>query len=162
MSEDEIGAAVRLFKPLANLVGQAVQDGLFPDKLDEAAFERDVTQHLRRHGEIGVELEVQAQAGGGRTDLSFRQMRIELKVKNEAPLSKADLERYALQAAAYAASSDKTIGILCVLDGSAKTAPPLPMAEAIRVLPVQPGDRPIYVVAFVVQGGLAKPSSLSR
>lgn len=162
VSEREIGTALHLFKPLANLVGQSVQDNLFPKPLDEATFEADVIKHLRRHPEVGVELEVQAQSGGGRTDLSFRQMRIELKVKNDTPLDAKHLEKYALQAAAYAVSSDKTIAILCVLDGSTKVAPPIPMAEAVRIIPVQPGDRPIYVIAFILQGNLAKPSSLSR
>ncbi|CAN7241786.1 hypothetical protein LJR016_000873 [Devosia sp. LjRoot16] len=160
--ENEIGTALHLFKPLANLVGQAVQDNLFPEALQEAAFERLVTQHLRRHPEVGVELEVQAHTGGGRTDLSFRQMRIELKVKNDALLTREDLTRYSLQAAAYAVSSDKAMAILCVLDGSKKDAPPITMAEAIQVVPVQSGDRPVYVIAFIVQGNLAKPSSLSR
>lgn len=162
ISEREIGTALRLFKPLANLVGQAVQDNLFPEPLDEAAFEKHVAQHLRRHPEIGVELEVQAQTGGGRTDLSFRQMRIELKVKNDAPLATKELEKYSLQAAAYAVGSDKTIAILCVLDGSKKVAPPIPMAEAISVIPVQPGEQPVYVITFILQGNLAKPSALSR
>jgi hypothetical protein len=162
VSESEIATAIQLFKPLANLVGQAVQDNLFPRPIDEATLEQHVTRHLRSHAEIGVELEVQAHASGGRTDLSFRQMRIELKVKNDAPLNDDDLSKYALQAAAYAVGSDKTIAPLCVLDGCQKSGPALPMAEAIKVIPVQPGDRPIYVVAFILQGNLAKPSSLSR
>jgi hypothetical protein len=162
ISERETGITLRLAKPLANLVGQSVQDNSFPKPIDEAALEKRVVEHLRRHPEIGVELEVQAQSGGGRTDLSFRQVRIELKVKNDGPLTHEDLTRFALQAAAYAVSSDKTIAILCVLDGSTKKSPPTPMAEAIRIIPVQPGDRPIYVVTFVLQGNLARPSDLSR
>lgn len=162
VSESEIATAIQLFKPLANLVGQAIQDNLFPHPIDEATLEQHVTRHLRSHPEIGVELEVQAQASGGRTDLSFRQMRIELKVKNDAPLNDDDLSKYAQQAAAYAVGSDKTIAPLCILDGHKKSGPALPMAEAIKVIPVQPGDRPIYVIAFILQGNLAKPSSLSR
>lgn len=160
--ERETAIALRLAKPLANLVGQAVQDNTFPKPIDEATLEKRVIEHLRRHPEIGIELEVQAHSGGGRTDLSLQQVRIELKVKNDSPLKEEDLSRFALQAAAYAVSSDKTIAILCVLDGAAKNSPPIPMAEAIRVIPVQPGDRPIYVIAFVLQGNLARPSDLSR
>lgn len=96
--ESEIATAIQLFKPLANLVGQAVQDNLFPHPIDESTLEKEVTRHLRSCPEIGVELEVQAHASGGRTDLSFRQMRIELKVKNDAPLNDKDLLKYAQQA----------------------------------------------------------------
>lgn len=160
--ERETGIALRLAKPLANLVGQAVQDNIFPQSIDEAMLEKRVIEHLRRHPEIGVELEVQAHSGGGRTDLSLQQIRVELKVKNDSPLTQEDLNRFALQAAAYAVSSDKTIAILCVLDGSAKNGPPIPMAEAVRVIPVQPADRPIYVITFILQGNLARPSDLSR
>ena len=162
ISEREIGIAVRLAKPLANLVGQSVQDNLFPDAIDEPAFEKWVTAHLRRHPAIGVELEVQAHSGAGRTDLSFRQLRLELKVKNDSPITDKDLEKYALQAASYAVSSDRTIAFLCALDGSRTSGVPGPMAEAIRIIPVQPSDRPIYVIAFILQGRLEKPSSLSR
>lgn len=160
--ESEIGTALHLLKPLVNLVGQAVQDNRFPEPVDEATFEEVVTQHLRRHPEVGVELEVQAQSTGGRTDLSFRQMRIELKVKNGAQVSDTDLKKFADQTAAYAVGSDKTIGILCVLDGSEKKGPPVPMGEGIRIIPVQPGDRPVYVITLVLQGNLARPSHLSR
>ncbi|TIV71225.1 MAG: hypothetical protein E5V89_11025 [Mesorhizobium sp.] len=160
--ERETGVALRLAKPLANLVGQAIQDNIFPKPIDEATLEKRVTEHLRRHPEIGVELEVQAHSGGGRTDLSLQQVRVELKVKNDSPLTQEDLNRFAFQAAAYAVSSDKTIAILCVLDGSAKNGLPIPMPEAVRVIPVQPADRPIYVIAFILQGNLARPSDLSR
>jgi hypothetical protein len=160
--EHETGITLRIAKPLANLVGQAVQDNIFPKSIDEATLEKHVIEHLRRHPEIGVELEVQAHSGGGRTDLSLQQIRIELKVKNDSPLTPADLRRFACQAAAYAVSSDKTIAILCVLDGSAKNRPPIPMAEAVKIIPVQPGDQPIYVIAFILQGNLARPSDLSR
>ncbi len=160
--DSEIGAAVRLFKPLANLVGQALQDNIFPDPIDEATFENHIKRHLRSHPEVGVELEVQAQAGRGRTDLSFRQLRIELKVKNDAALANDEIEKYALQAAAYAVSSDKSLALLCILDGSPKKGSPITMPECIRIVPVQPGDRPVYVITFIMQGNLAKPSSLSR
>lgn len=162
VSERETGIALRLAKPLANLVGQAVQDNIFPKPIDEATLEKRVIEHLRRHPEIGVELEVQAQSGGGRTDLSLQQVRVELKVKNDSPVTQDDLNRFALQAAAYAVSSDQTIAILCVLDGASKSGPPIPMAEAVRVISVQPADRPIYVIAFILQGSLARPSDLSR
>lgn len=160
--ERETSIAMRLAKPLANLVGQAVQDHIFPKPIDEATLEKRVIEHLRRHPEIGVELEVQAHSGGGRTDLSLQQVRVELKVKNDSPLTREDLNRFARQAAAYAASSDKTIAILCILDGASKNGPPIPMAEAVQVIPVQPADRPIYVIAFTFQGNLARPSDLSR
>lgn len=162
ISEREIETALHLMKPLANLVGQAVHANIFPNPLSEAEFQDRLAEHLRRHPEIGVELEVQAEAGSGRTDLSFRQLRLELKVKNDTPVGEQDLQKYAIQSAAYAVSSDKTISILCVLDGSKKSGPPIPMAEAVQIIPVQPGDRPIYVIAFLIQGNLAKPSSLSR
>lgn len=160
--DSEIGAAVRLFKPLANLVGQALQDNVFPDPIDEATFEKHIKRHLRSHPEVGVELEVQAQAGRGRTDLSFRQLRIELKAQNDGALTDVEIEKYALQAAAYAVSSDKSLAVLCILDCSPKKGPPITMPECIRIVPVQPRDRPVYVITFIVQGNLARPSSLSR
>lgn len=162
VTEREIGTLMRLAKPLANLAGQAVQDNIFNKPVDEATFEKRVVEHLRRQPEIGVALEVQAHSGGGRTDLSLEQVRVELKVKNDGQVTQDDLIRFSLQAAAYAVSSDKTVAMLCVLDGSPKKGPPLPLTETVRIIPVQPGDRPIYVMSFLVQGNLARPSDLSR
>jgi hypothetical protein len=85
-----------------------------------------------------------------------------LKVKNDTPITQDDLKKFAQQAAAYAVSSDKTIAFLCVLDGSVKKGPPIPLADAIQIIPVQPADSPIYVITFILQGNLARPSDLSR
>src|SRR5690606_37442084 len=75
----EVSAVMEIVRVLGNLAGAAVQDALYPAAIDEAAFQRDVRQRLRSNAAIGSKLEEQAQSTGGRYDLSFCGIRIELK-----------------------------------------------------------------------------------
>lgn len=162
VAEDDIGAMLKVLAPLANLAGAAVQDALYPKLISEADFEKDVRLRLRGTPSVGSELEQQAQAGGGRTDLSFRGVRIELKSERKKRLLPADCAAYADQAAAYAVGTGKRLAVLCVLDCSPKSTPPLPVDSCVFLQSRDSGGGEIQIVTVLVQGGLAKPSALSR
>lgn len=162
IAEDDIRSVLTVLTPLANLVGSAVQDDVYPIPILEAEFERDVRKRLRNVPAIGAELEQQAQAAGGRTDLSFRGIRIELKSERKKRLLPADCAAYADQAASYAVGSGKRVAILCVLDCSPKSSPPLPIESCLFVQARDSGAGIVHVVTTLVQGGLARPSDLSR
>lgn len=162
ISETEISDALILLASLGNLMGQAVQDSRYPKPIQESDFQADVQEFLRRYPQIGVELEVQAHSTGGRTDLSFRGIRIELKSERERRLSPKDCERYAKQAASYGVGTNRNLAFLCVLDSSVKAEPPFPIEDGLAIIPVETATAPVYIVTCLVQGGLPKPSSLSR
>jgi hypothetical protein len=162
IAEDDIRAALTVLGPLANLVGAAVQDALYPKPIYEDAFETDVRQRLRAVPAIGAELEQQAHAGGGRTDLSFRGVRIELKSEREKRVLPEDAVAYADQAVSYAVATGKRLAILCVLDCSPKRTPPLPIESCLLLQSRDNDGGPVHIVTLLVQGGLPKPSSLSR
>lgn len=160
--EEDIGALLVALAPLANLAGAAVQDALYPKPIVEAVFEKEVRERLRATPTIGVELEQQAHAAGGRTDLSFRGIRIELKSERKKRLLPEDCAAYADQAASYAVGTGKRLAILCVLDCSPKSTPPIPIDTCVFLKSRDSGGGEIHVVTVLVQGGLAKPSALSR
>lgn len=140
IAEDEIRNLLTVLAPLANLAGAAIQDALYPKPLGEAEFEADIRQRLRIVPAIGAELEQQAQAAGGRTDLSFRGIRIELKSEKVKRLLPEDCKAFADQAASYAVGSGKRIAIVCVLDCSPKTDPAFPAEEGLNIEPCVPEE----------------------
>jgi hypothetical protein len=162
VAENDIRAMLLTLAPLANLAGAAIQDALYPVPVVEAEFEKDVRERLRSTPSIGAELEQQAHAAGGRTDLSFRGIRIELKSERKKRLLPEDCAAYADQAASYAVGTGKRLAILCVLDCSAKTTPPIPVDRCVFLQSRDSGGGEVHVVTVLVQGGLAKPSALSR
>lgn len=158
----DIISTMTLLSGLGNLAGQALQSAWFPTGTKEAAFQDDVLKHLRRRSAIGSELEEHPHTGGGITDLSFRQIRLELKADTEKSPTPESLSKDADQTAHYVVTTGKKVGVLCVLDSCAKDTPPVPAESlfSVQVKHLQTGGVPI--VTLIVQGGLPKPSSLSR
>lgn len=162
ISETDIRDLLALLTPVGNLMGQAVQDKRYPRALDEAAFQADFQSFLRANSSVGSELEVQGQVAGGRVDLTFRGIRIELKSERSKRLLPDDCKKFAEQAASYAIGSGRRVALLCVLDCSPKSVPPFPVADGLTIISVETGTSPTYVVTSLIQGGLARPSDLSR
>jgi hypothetical protein len=162
MIQQELADALILVFPLANLAAQSVQDNVFNSPINEEEFQKRVRSFLRSHPMIGAALEEHPHASRGITDLSFRGIRLELKSERDTNLSLADCERFVPQAATYAVGSGKRLALLCVLDGSPKSKPPLPVEDGISVFVHQLSDTPVYVLTILIQGNLAKPSDFSR
>ncbi|MBZ9650310.1 hypothetical protein K9B33_22525 [Sphingobium sp. 3R8] len=162
VAEQELRDLLGILAPIGNLMGQSVQDNRYPAAIDEATFQRDVLSFLRADPAIGSELEVQPEVAGGRTDLSFRGLRIELKSERTRRLLPEDCWQFAEQAASYAVGTGRRLSLLCVLDCSPKAGPPFPMADGLLIFPVNTGTSPTYVVTCLVQGNLMKPSAMSR
>ncbi|MEO6218305.1 MAG: hypothetical protein ABIO86_19915 [Sphingomonas sp.] len=159
MPRADLEAAMSLAVPLAALAAHAVRDNSFPTVVSEAAFQRTVRDELRRRPEISADLDEHPQTGGGETDLSYRGVRLELKVEPKRRLQIGDCQQYVEQTAAYAVSSGKRVGLLCVLDGSPKDQAPFPADDGVGVLYAKSG---LPIITILIQGTLAKPSALSR
>ena len=138
-----------------------MQDKRYPKPIDEAMFQTDLQAFLRSNAAIGSELEVQGEVAGGKVDLSFRGIKIELKSEQSKRLLPDDCKKFAEQAASYAVGAGRRIALLCVLDCSPKTVAPFPLADGLTIIPVESGTSPVYIVSCLFQGGLARPSDLS-
>jgi len=159
MSQSDLESAVNLAVALAGIAVRTVQDNLFARPINEAEFQRQIRDELRRRPEIGRELEVHPLAGGGETDLSFRGIRLELKVEPARRLELVDCQQFVEQTAAYAVGSAKRLGLLCVLDCSPKDQAPFPAVDGLGVLYAKSG---VPIVTILIQGNLSRPSTLSR
>lgn len=160
--ESDLDDLLTVLVPISNLMGQTVQDNKFSAAISEAEFQKQVREWLRQQSAIGVALEEQAHSTGGRTDLSFRGIRIELKSETAKRLLPEDCKHYASQPASYAVGTNRRVAVLCVLDCSPKGEVPFPVEDGLFVYPIDTGTSPVYIVCCLIQGNLAKPSSFSR
>jgi hypothetical protein len=165
IGDPELNDFLLLMAAVGGVAGQSLQDNLFPRKYGEGEFQDEMKKLLRLHPRIGSALEEHPRAGGGITDLSFRGIRLELKVEAGRLVALEDAERFLAQTAQYAVGSDRRFAVLAVLDCSPKTGAPASAANDIflRILPAPTGGTlPILIGVVILRGNLAKPSDLSR
>jgi hypothetical protein len=165
ISDIELNNMLLLLAAVGGIAGQALQDNLFPGPWSEQEFQSEMKRLLRLQPKIGSQLEEHPHASGGITDLSFRQIRLELKVIDDHYVTRDDVLKFIPQTVQYVAGSDKRFGVLCVLDTSPKDTSAGSVADDISyeasMGPTGTG-LPIGIGTVVVRGNLPKPSSLSR
>jgi hypothetical protein len=147
---------------LGNIAAQALKQGTFLAGTSERVFQEKATELLRNRAEIGENLQGHQEAAGGITDLTFRDVPIELKVENDKVLYPKDFQKYFDQTAAYALGLGKRIGVLAVLETSEKAAPVGSPEDDIEFFVHQVGQSAIAMVVVVVRGGFPKPSAYSK
>ncbi len=162
LHSDDVANTMIVLGGLGNIAAQALKAGLFEAGTSEAQFQRKAAEMLRNRSDIGEHLQGHPEAAGGITDLTFRDIPIELKVENSKVLFPKDFSKFFDQAAAYAIGLGKRIGVLSVLEASPKFAPVGVVEDDIEVFVHQTGQSPIAIVVVVVRGGFPKPSSYSR
>lgn len=161
IAETDLKPSLVLMAALGSLACRALHGDLYPGIRDEPQFQQDIREELRKISEIASELEEHPHASGGITDLSFRGIRIELKVEQQKLLALDDCNRFLGQTASYVIATGKRIGILCVLDCSPKNVA-FPAEENWGILKHKTRDGEVSVVTLIIQGNLPTPSSLSR
>lgn len=159
---DDVANTMILLGGLGNIAAQALQQGLFEADTSERQFQNKASEMLRNRNDIGEHLQGHPEAAGGITDLTFRDIPIELKVENSKVLFPKDFSKFFDQTAAYAIGLGKRIGVLSVLESSPKSAPVGIVEDDIEVFAHQVGQSSIVIVVIVVRGGFPKPSSYSR
>lgn len=162
LHSDDVANTMVVLGGLGNIAAQALKGGLFEAGTSEAQFQYKATEMLRNRREIGEHLQSHPGAAGGITDLTFRDIPIELKVENSKVLFPKDFSKFFDQTAAYAIGLGKRIGVLSVLEASPKSAPVGVVEDDIEVFLHQTGQSHIAIVVVVVRGGFPKPSSYSR
>ncbi|MDD5051547.1 MAG: hypothetical protein PHO27_02305 [Sulfuricurvum sp.] len=162
LHSDDVSNTMIILGGLGNIAAQALRDGLFEAGTLEKPFQQQTSTMLRNYPNIGGHLQSHAEAAGGITDLTFRDIPIELKVENSKVLYPEDCSKYFNQTAAYAIALGKRIGVLAVLEASPKSAPVGVIEKDIEVFAHPTGNAIIAIVVVVVRGGFPKPSSYSK
>ncbi len=162
LHSDDITNTMIVLCGLGNIAAQALKGGLFEAGTSEQQFQNKATEMLRNRSDIGEHLQGHTEAAGGITDLTFRDIPIELKVENSKVLFPKDFSKFFDQTTAYAIGLGQRIGVLSVLEASPKSAPVGVVEDDIEVFVHQTGQSSIVIVVVVVRGGFPKPSSYSR
>lgn len=161
----EMDDFILVLSVLGGVAGQSLQDNLFPGIRSESDFQSEIRSRLRMHPRIGSQLEEHPRAAGGITDLSFRGIRIELKVECNQVVAEEVARRFIGQTAQYVTGSDRRLGILCILDCTPKQAAPGSAGNDIFLIEVPPPQGrglPLLVGTIIIRGNLTLPSQLSR
>jgi len=90
---------------------------------------------------------------------------LELKSEREQFVTAEAASAFVPQTAQYVSGSDRRLGILCILDCSAKTQAPGLVENDIFLVPVPPpggAGAPVLIAVVIIRGNLPKPSDLSR
>jgi hypothetical protein len=166
IGDEEIGYFLTIMTALGRVAGQALQDSLYSQRWDEEMFQKDIRCRLQNDPTIGSDLEEHPHAAGGITDLSFRRIRIELKVVNKGPVSLEGADKFSDQIAQYVAGSDRRLGVLCVLDSSEKDGAPGSVTNDIGLQELRPTASPhatpLILGIVVIRGNLKRPSDLTK
>lgn len=162
LHSEDVANTMVVLGGLGNIAAQALKGGLFEAGTSEQQFQNKASEMLRNRGDIGEHLQGHPEAAGGITDLTFRDIPIELKVENNKVLYPKDFTKFFDQTAAYSIGLGKRIGVLSVLEASPKSAPVGVIEEDIEVFVHQTGQSSIVIVVIVIRGGFPKPSSYSR
>ncbi len=159
---DDVANTMIVLSGLGNIAAQALRDGVFGAGTSESIYQQEVTKMLRNRSNIGEHLQGHPAAAGGITDLTFKDIPIELKVENKEILFPEDFKGYFNQTAAYAIGLGKRIGVLSVLESSPKEEPVGIVENDIDVFTHLTDHAQIIIVVVVIRGGLPKPSSYSK
>jgi hypothetical protein len=161
----ELNDFLVLLTALGGIAGQSLQSNIFPRQYPEEEFQKELTKLLRQNPRIGSALEEHPRAARGVTDLSFHGTRLELKSEQDQFVTAEAASVFIPQTAQYVSGSDRRLGILCILDCSAKTQAPGLVENDIFLVPVPPpggNGAPVLIAVVIIRGNLPRPSDLSR
>lgn len=163
INDSDLNNLLVLMAAVGGVAGQSLQDNRFAGSWSEKEFQDELKGLLRARPTIGSELEEHPQVSGGITDLSFRHIRLELKVIDDHHVTQDDLNSFIPQTAQYVAGSDKRFGVLCILDASLKTEASGSAADDVGYqLAKGPSGLglPLGIGTVIIRGNLSRPSSL--
>ena len=110
LNSDDVANTMTVLAGLGNIAAQALRDGLFEAGTSEKIFQQETTKMLRNRPEIGEHLLGHPEAAGGITDLTFKNIPVELKVETKNILPPKAFQKYFDQTAAYAVGLGKKLG----------------------------------------------------
>lgn len=161
----DVVAFQNLMAVLGSIAYRQVTDAFIEGEWDESDFQDLVRDEARRIPQIGSRLEVHPNTGGGETDLSLDQVRLELKVvrENRATVDRVR-ENYFDQLVQYVVGSDRRVGVFGVLDMTEQDEPPEPVGDAMHLIEYSSEDAsgPVHVGLVIIRGNLARPSDHSQ
>jgi hypothetical protein len=154
---------------VTNYMGVNLQQALYKGGNDvtEAEFRENLLYHMRTW--LGQDVQEAPRQGGGPTDIQYKSVTIELKVEKSISDRRKMVEKYLSQPVQYSSASGAQLGILCILDLTAKVTPPANPQNQISLetpsvhgFPDSNALFPTKIATVVIDGNLRWPSSYSK
>jgi hypothetical protein len=169
LPDDDIQATARLFTAIVTAAERIQFDATYKrgTRVTERQFHDDLEARLRADSRLGGRLTRNDPRALGYLDLDHDGVTAELKVERKTPVTADNCHRYLGQPTQYATGGGKRLSILCVLDLSAKAAPPGALENHVWLMqPAAHGltdpAHPSLVLVVVINANLPTPSSWSR
>ncbi len=162
---------LHLLSGILNYQGFCVQQGVYKgqNKVSEDDFRDKLIQHLIGLPYLGEEISKESHLAGGRIEIGYRGLIVELKVEKSISDRDKLYEKYGKQPVAYASANSKQLSILCILDLTEKKLPVAAPQNSIKLLTPkvhgfedQEVDYPSKLVMVVIDGNTKKPSEYSK
>jgi len=162
---------LKLLNGVLNYQGYCLQAGIYKgsDKVMEDVFRDNMLQYLNALNYLGAEVIKEPQLAGGRIEIYYKGLIVELKV--EKAISERDqlIKKYGKQPVAYSSGNSKQLSILVILDLTEKKLPPAaPQNNVMLITPELHGFEnstpsfPSKQVVVIFDGNTKKPSDYSR
>jgi len=159
-----------LLSNILNYQGYCNQYGIYKktDKLLEDEFRDQLIQHLV--AKLGEEIHKEPHLAGGRVEILYRGISVELKVEKKISDRKKLKNKYGQQPLTYASATLKNLSILCILDLTKKDQLPQNLASE-NIFLIEPKfhgfNQKDYktssrLIMIVIDGNTINPSDYSK
>jgi hypothetical protein len=165
LNPEEINNACDLLKWVIDYQQYCNDSGIYKEvtELTEADFKKDIIRFFHPH--IGADLNIESETAGGKVEIIYKKIPLELKVEKKISERKQLLDKYKKQPTVYASGKNVQVSILCILDITDKINPTaLPENNIFIEVPELHGfsnDRPKYnsiLIIVIIDGNTKKPS----
>jgi hypothetical protein len=171
VEEAERGAFIKLLNGVLNYQGFCAQRGTYKEirTLRELEFKDRMIQHLSGLPYLGEDIIEEATIAGGRVEITYKGIVVELKVEKKISERDKLVEKYGKQPIPYASGNLKQLSIICILDLTEKSLPPGPPQNNLKwITPIFHGfeantpEHPGGLALVIIDGNTKKPSDYSK
>ena len=166
LSSNEVNNVCELLQWVINYQKYCNDSGIYKETnyISEADFKKDIIRFFHPH--IGADLNIESETSGGRVEIIYKKIPLELKVETKISERKQIIEKYKKQPTVYAIGKNVQVAVLCVLDITDKINPTaLPENNIFIEIPDLHGfsnEEPKYnsiLIIAIIDGNTRKPSS---
>ena len=171
LDDEEMSVFLTILNGIINYQGHCLQSGKYKgvSNCKEDTFRDELIQHLVSNPNIGENISKESHIAGGRVEISYKGVVVELKVEKKLSERKKIIDKYSNQPLAYSSGNSKLVSIACVLDLTEKKLPPSPAINNIFINSVKTHGfekndsdyRPFQVFIFI-DGNTKNPSDYSK
>ncbi|WP_438710745.1 hypothetical protein ACSTS3_18695 [Aquimarina muelleri] len=171
LDDEEKNDFFTILNGVINYQGYCLQSGKYKgvSNCKEDIFRDELIQHLVSNPNIGENISKESHIAGGRVEINYKGIIVELKVEKKLSERKKIIDKYSNQPLAYSSGNSKLVSIACILDLTEKNTPPSPAINNIFINSVkthgfQENDselKPFQVFVFI-DGNTKNPSDYSK